>query len=123
MSKLSWEPVRHATVYCAPACGGGCTLEAHDEAVKKAAALAKKLGPAWKPHVWENLGWHYSAICGSSSVSPLSDKMYWASVNCGRQFQGENKDPRKAVAEVLTACDNAMRLWQKERDDLRKAGV
>ncbi len=28
---------------------------------RNARELCKKLGPGWKPYVWENLGWHYCA--------------------------------------------------------------
>lgn len=59
--KLSWTPVRRGKVYCSPACGGDCTWAAHYSATRNAAALAKRCGPAFKPVVWENLGWHYRA--------------------------------------------------------------
>ena len=32
------------------------------------AALAKRLGKGWKPHVKENMGWHYSARNGGWNV-------------------------------------------------------
>ena len=123
-TKLSWEPVRHATVYCAPACGSGCTLEEHDEAVRKAAALAKKLGPAWEPNVWENMGWHYNAVCGSASVSPMSSGKYWSSVYFGgKQFMGNGHSPLKALAIAVAEIDAAMELWQRERQALRRVEV
>lgn len=30
--------------------------------------LCRKLGEAWSPHVWENLGWHYTAVNNSITV-------------------------------------------------------
>ncbi len=68
-----WKPVRHGDTYCAPACGRGCTHIEFERATRKAKALAKQLGPSWKPNVWENLGWHYSAVsaCGTIKVHPF----------------------------------------------------
>jgi hypothetical protein len=61
-SALSWEPKRRGDIYCAPACGSGCTLAEYKDAVKRAETLAKRLGPGWTPRVHENLGWHSRAI-------------------------------------------------------------
>lgn len=47
--------------YCAPFCGRGCTKREHDEAVRKATALAARLGAGWESYVSENLGWYYGA--------------------------------------------------------------
>lgn len=66
--RLSWKPVRRGDIYCAPACGNGCTYQAYLNAVAAAKQLAKEL-PGFKPHVWENLGWHYSAVALGSRVS------------------------------------------------------
>lgn len=69
---LSWDAVRNGAIYCAPACGGRCTWAAYQKAVRGANALAKRLGTSWVTRVWENLGWHYSAIdrSGYWKVSP-----------------------------------------------------
>lgn len=56
-----WSPVRNGDIYCSPRCGHGCTHSAYLNAVAAADALAARIGPDWKPHVWENLGWHYAA--------------------------------------------------------------
>jgi len=48
--------VRKGPIYCAPACGGGCTKAAYDAAVRKSRALAKRMGKGWVPYVWEKLG-------------------------------------------------------------------
>lgn len=57
-----WVPRARGNTYCSPACGGGCTKKAYDAAVKECARLVKRLGAGWKPHVYENLGWHYRAL-------------------------------------------------------------
>lgn len=58
---LSWVPKRLGAVYCAPACGHGCKHSDYLTAQRRAARLCAKLGKGWRPNVWENLGWHYSA--------------------------------------------------------------
>ena len=47
----SWTPRLVGDMYCAPACGGGCTKAAYDAAVKAADELCAKLGDGWKPRV------------------------------------------------------------------------
>lgn len=61
---LSWKPVRRGPIYCAPACGLGCTWLAFKRVTRAAEALARRLGKGWEPEVWENLGWHYSVTRG-----------------------------------------------------------
>lgn len=57
IKELSWKPVRRGPYYCAPACGGRCTILQHDHAAILANQVAKHLGDDWKPFVHENLGW------------------------------------------------------------------
>jgi hypothetical protein len=74
--RLSWKPVRRGHIFCAPACGVGCThaayLLAHERANALCASLDRTSGKGWKPHVWENLGWYYNAVsaCGRIKVHP-----------------------------------------------------
>lgn len=67
---LSWDPVRQGARFCAPACGRGCTHAEWRAATAAADKLCADLGAGWVPDVWENLGWHYSAIsaCGRWKV-------------------------------------------------------
>lgn len=64
--KLSWKAKRKGTIYCAPACGGGCTWAAYRRARHRAKRLAKHMGKGWTIRVHENLGWHYNVVspCG-----------------------------------------------------------
>lgn len=57
-----------AKIKCAKWCGFGCTQKAFDQATREAKALAKSLGPGWKPDVWENWGWNYTVSNGSITV-------------------------------------------------------
>lgn len=66
--RLSWKPVRRGDIYCSPACGRGCTYREYLSAVAAAKKLAKEL-PGFKPHVCENLGWHYSVVARGGRVS------------------------------------------------------
>lgn len=69
--EVGWTPVRNGDIYCSPLCGMGCTHEAFLTAHNRANLLCKRLDrttkiKGWTKRVWENLGWHYSAIspCG-----------------------------------------------------------
>lgn len=73
MKAPSWTPVRKGDIYCSPACGAGCKFSDFKKATADAKALCKKLGPGWKPRVWENLMWHFEARRGFMSISPLGD--------------------------------------------------
>lgn len=39
--------------------------------------LIKKTGGKWKLRVWENLGWHFHAECGSIQVNQSGIRKYW----------------------------------------------
>ncbi len=40
-------------------------IKSEKQAAAAAKKLAKLMGAGWKPRVWENLGWHYSASWGN----------------------------------------------------------
>lgn len=68
IKRLPWKPVRRGPIYCAPACGGGCTWYAYQKALRDGAALTKQLGKGWETRVWENLGWHFESRFGNLKV-------------------------------------------------------
>lgn len=70
---LSWRAVRRGPIYCAPACGHGCTFAAYQRAKAAAERLAAQLGPGWKTRVNENMGWHWSVHGGGGHlhISPF----------------------------------------------------
>lgn len=78
--------------YCSPACGGGryCRKEWYDTAVREAAALAERMGPGWKPNVWENLGWHYDVANGIGRITVDGNpvRSYTAWINAGVSASG-----------------------------------
>lgn len=62
-----WTPQdQPGGVYCSPRCGCRCKRVDYEFAVREAAALAERMGEGWKPHVWENGGWHFYAVKGES---------------------------------------------------------
>lgn len=112
---LSWKPVRRGKLYCAPACGGGCTVAAFDLAMADACACARALGNGWVPDVYENLGWHWKvarAGIGSTELTvsrARGDTAYWANlIICGRQECAYAASAQQAVQIVLQyAATNA----------------
>lgn len=68
MKRLTWKPIRSGAIYCAPACGCGCTWAAYQKALRDGAALTKQLGKGWETRVWENLGWHFESRFGNLRV-------------------------------------------------------
>jgi hypothetical protein len=64
-----WKPVLNGGVYCSPRCGNSCKKIDHDLAVKAGEALARQLGPDWKPRIHENCAWFYSAVNKFASIS------------------------------------------------------
>lgn len=107
---LSWEPALRGKIYCAPACGGGCTKAAHDLATARAKALAAGMGPGWKARVWENLGWHYSVLspCGRWKIHP---------------HHGEDHDRRRKTtySAFLGDADSPGGTWAEHGDSPRAA--
>lgn len=67
----SWTPVRRGPIYCAPACGRGCTWAEYQAAVKGAEKLKKMMkGTGWEVRIHENLGWFYKVVSGPVMVMP-----------------------------------------------------
>ena len=83
------------------------------------------MGRGWKPHIWENLGWHYSVGIKYATVhaTKYDGKVsgYWATVNAESQFTARGNDPRKAFRKALAASDAALKRWNEARADLAKA--
>lgn len=127
---LSWTPVANGLIYCAPACGHGCTQIQYGTAIHQAMALAMKLGPGWEPNVWENLGWHYKAIspCGLIKVHKPQDGLYTAffgTPDSGGRWFADNRTPKGAVAAVIAVAqaeaDGIKALLNRAHDTHKKA--
>lgn len=79
----------------------------YQEALKNAQALAERLGPKWKPDVWENLGWHYRALSSDGTIKVHQDRptekcfnAYFGEVGPGGWWVESARTPRAAVVKV-----------------------
>lgn len=97
---LSWLAVRKGPIYCAPACGRGCTWAEFQQATRKAKALAADLGEGWEPEVHENLGWHFMAAHHSKKLTVYGSRGNWRALACSR-WVGLGKVPAEAVAMAV----------------------
>jgi len=103
-----WTPVRRGKIYCSPMCGGKCTYRDYQRAVKDAAKLAKRLGPKWKPHMWDNLGWHWQVMYFTHGVLRASiwrgyGGHYHASI--GGVYTAHATTPEAALYAALKELD------------------
>lgn len=111
-----WTPVLRGKTFCSPGCGGGCLRAALDLAHSRARALAGRLGKGWTPRVWENLGWHFSAINASSRLkvhpaAPGRWTAYLGEAEAGGRWAETAKTPEAALRAVRkAACDEMLAL-------------
>lgn len=124
----NWTPrlQDNGRVYCSPACGFKCKKEDHDKAQAAATALAARLGPEWKPRVWENCTWHYSANheAGPIAVFPRIRRWegrseheegvdeYSVHLNVSQQILIQSTDPVEAVRQALKELDDHIACLQ-----------
>lgn len=113
--ELSWKPASRGEIYCAPACGRGCTRGEFDAATGKAAALAGDLGDGWKPDVWENLGWHWAAVKGGLKIHPnILNRGYTAflgeAASHGGRWTESGRTAKSAVRNVIRQAKKEVRL-------------
>lgn len=101
--QLSWKPVRRGDIFCAPACGYNCTWQMYLKAKQESVRLAKSLGAGWKPHVWENMGWYYSALspCGRIKVHPGFCAFLGIPNEPGGRWAEHGRTAKQAVANVI----------------------
>lgn len=108
-TKRDWTPVRRGKTFCSPACGGKCTKAAHDEAQRKAKELAARLGPGWRPRVWENLDWYWDVryVFPDGELKVRDESRYkgprysaWLEAKGFQRIEHHN-DPQKAVRRVV----------------------
>jgi len=117
VADLSSKPVRRGTFFGSAACCRGrlCTLAAFEQATAEARELRNHLGPGWKAHVWENLGWHYRVTLGSGEnvmyVSARTNGSHikggWKVTGYGASFNyqpwHDHSTPEGAVIQVIAA--------------------
>ncbi|QAX92290.1 hypothetical protein HWC07_gp038 [Pantoea phage vB_PagM_LIET2] len=124
-AESAWPPVSNGEIYCSPACGADCTKAEFELAMIRAERLCERLNAMrfgfkdWKPHVWENMGWHYEAIRdvpNPNSMMPYPDECsideyfdddcnpsgYCCSIIInGQQFMHDAPEPEEALITVM----------------------
>lgn len=116
-----WIAVRRGDIYCAPACGGGCThaafVKANADAKNLCAELEQTTGiKGWTTHVWENLGWHHKAVssCGRVKVHPFGDGSKGATAflgaadSPGGKWAEQASTPAAAVRKVMAVAQREL---------------
>jgi hypothetical protein len=112
VAQLSWKPVHRGAVFCAPACGFGCKRSRYELAVKKAVALAKRLGPGFEADVWENGDWYWKVTYGAIDIRQRDDRTY--DLTYGNQSWVKSaRSPKAGLEELL--MEYKLRM-QAERD-------
>ena len=108
-----------STKRCAKWCGRGCTEAEYRKARASGDRLAARLGPAWRSRVWENLGWHFSAVsgCGRFKVHPSLKSGHFLAflgrAGCsGGIWTAYGRTPRGAVVAVLKAAMRDLRPYK-----------
>lgn len=108
-----WTPREQGGIYCAPACGHGCTKAEHQRAVDGANKLCALLGTNWTPRVWENLGWHYTAKLEKAAgvyievYPPHGGNQYWVDSRLPEQFHINCDDPKEGIKAILEEAQQA----------------
>jgi hypothetical protein len=129
-SKGAWVARRRGRIYCAPACGRGCTFAEYKEALKRSRAVASRLGPGWKPVVHENMGWHYYVSSPGGFISVFENahinerkSTYWVLANTtGDAGSGDpGFSPGKNYPTPMRAVQAVRVLMRKEMIALQKA--
>ena len=118
--RLSWKPKLNGEQYCSPACGAGCTIQEHDRAVRDAHRLARRLGDKWTMRVWENLGWHYTAVspCGQLEIYHFGKNRFWADFHGPRQVEATGPTPHAALRKVLSKVQELEKAFELLRAGL-----
>lgn len=112
--QLSWRAIKRGDIYCAPACGYGCTHAAYLTAHAKADKLIERLGQGWTKRIHENLGWWYEvqSPCGRIRVSNnygLGFTAFLGEVNdSGGRWAEQGKTPEKAIAAVIRVAKSEL---------------
>ena len=107
----TWNtPARKGDTYCSPFCGHGCKHADFLFARKRAYAMKRKMGHAWKARVHENLGWHasiYVPAMGDQYVVSIGCNVYkdrityTCIINGVRSVSASADTPQAAYADTL----------------------
>ena len=96
-------------------------MKTKKEAQKVGLSVGKKLGQAWRIHIWENLGWHVAWVRGAVNLhyEEHSNRPFWAMVGNPGDMPGDvrlalpfQKGYANPVVAVRVACDYAIDVIQ-----------
>lgn len=123
-----WTPRAQGAVYCSPACGGACRRAAFDRAVGESRELARRMGPGWRPDVWENLGWHYAVHKGKARVVPVTTGGhilgdwtivgYRAHISSAVDVSERASDPENALGFAVQSARGKSRQIAQDLNDI-----
>ncbi len=86
-------------------CGRGCTEAEYQEAVHKCDRLVKHLGvDSFHAEVWENLGWHYSAVSNCERLKVYSNGEHSYTAYIGRWAE-HGSTPKKAIEATFRVAE------------------
>ena len=124
-SSDGWTPIRRGPYYCSPSCCGltsphRCTWAAYVEAKRASQAACAWLGNGWTPRVYENLGWHWSAVAPGIEVFPslgnLPESRYHAII--GGNYTAHGATPIEAAYNAAKRMAEAVRGLKAVIDSL-----
>ena len=131
----NWKVVRKGKIYCAPACGGYCTLAQYRTMKKHAEKMCKQLGKGWKPKLTHNLGWFCAVVKSHTTIHYHDDRSghnfapeysAWIEIEIGgHTFQtiNDHKDMKKALAKSIKQARKLMYKILSEIDALEESHV
>jgi len=126
---MNWKPIRRGEIYCASACGGACTRAQYEQARRRGATLAKKLGRGWTVRVWENLGWFYEVISPDKmltihpSPGAIGDVIYFLSVDVpgvGQIATVTGTDLFNCLSELSNTLYQKTRIFDAAADSMKR---
>jgi len=119
MKELSWTARRRGPIYCAPACGAGCTIFQFDHAGILANQTAKRLGKGWKPSVHENIGW-FAGVVDATGCWKIAIREY-KGVASFTAFLGDADSAGGRWAETADTPEEAIeKVRRRARAELKK---
>jgi len=97
-----------------------------EEAEKRGKELCKLMGANWKPKIWENLGWHFTAKLEMDNgyieiyTRRKCSKKYWVDSRMPGQSYLSVDDPKEGVKELLRRAEADIAEYTRIVDVLKK---
>jgi hypothetical protein len=115
-TKQDMIPVRRGKIYCARFCGCNCTYAEFKRATAESTSLAKRLGPSWKPRVFENAGWRW-AVETRDGILKVHHTDFGGvrtySAFLGRRWSANSPSVDEAIYVVISNAQAELRFIEK----------